>query len=216
MSAVSHLQEYKTGRFYTDEFRGDSSWNGYEWNNLLRNDGPGPDGVPRFTDVGMAMGADDDRDARGIAIADYDNDGDLDVVVNHNPGDTGDPERARVRYLENRIGDRRPWLAVEVIGADGNRDALGARITIEAGGRRQLRQVNAGSSYASQHSRRLYFGLGEQTTVDSLEIDWPNGTSERFEALPGRALVRITQGRGLELLSLRGEPLGDPAEGTAD
>ena len=85
MSAVAHIQEYKTGLFYTDEFRGDMSWNGYEHNVLLRNDGPDASGQLEFTDVAMALGADSDKDARGTAMADFDNDGDLDIVINNNP-----------------------------------------------------------------------------------------------------------------------------------
>lgn len=217
MSAVAHIQEYKTGRFYTDEFRGLSSWNGWERNNLLRNEGLGADGVPRFTDVASSLGADDDRDARGIAIADFDNDGDLDIAVNHNPGATGDPVRSRVRFLENEIGDRHHWLAVELVAAEGNRDAVGATVVARSGDLKQLRQVNAGSSYASQHSQRLYFGLGERTTVDTLTVRWPSGRSEEFSSLDSRTLVRISEGQGLEVLSLPGvRPLEDPLEGRAD
>ncbi len=162
MSAVAHIQEYKTGRFYTDEFRGLSSWNGWEHNNLLRNEGCREDGTPMFTDVAMALGAGDGRDARGVAVADYDNDGDLDIAVNHNPGATGDPMRSRARFLENEIGDRHQWLAVELVGGERNRDAIGATVTVHSGDLKQLRQVSAGSSYAAQHSQRLYFGLGER------------------------------------------------------
>ena len=209
MSAVAHIDEYKTGRFYTDEYRGLMSWNGFENNNLLRNDGTGSDGVPRFTDVASSLGADDDRDGRGIAIADFDNDGDLDIVVNHNPGDTGDPERARARFLENDIGSRHQWLAVELVGTDGNRDAVGATVLATAGDLKQLRQVDAGSSYAAQHSQRLYFGLGERPGVETLEVRWPGGVTESFSDLQAGTLARITEGRGLEVLAL---PESTPAE----
>jgi len=205
MSAVAHIKEYKTGRFYTDEFRGTSSWNGWERNNLLRNEGNGADGVPRFTDVAPALGADDDRDARGIAIADFDNDGDLDIVINHNPGATGDPVRARAKYLENEIGDRHQWLAVELVGGrGGNRDAVGAKIRATSGDLTLMQQVNAGSSYAAQHSQRLYFGLGGRTAVERLDVIWPSGLEETFTDLATRTLVRITEGEGLEVLALPG------------
>ena len=77
MSAVAHINEYKTGKFYRDDFRGDISWNGYEHNVLLRNEGPDSKGALQFSDVAMATGADDIRDARGTATGDFDNDGDV-------------------------------------------------------------------------------------------------------------------------------------------
>ena len=106
MSAVAHIQEYKTGLFYTDEFRGDMSWNGYEHNVLLRNDGPDARGRLEFTDVAMALGADRVKDARGTAMADFDNDGDLDIVINNNPGDSRNQKRARATLLRNEIAKR--------------------------------------------------------------------------------------------------------------
>ena len=174
------------------------SWNGYETNNLLRNEGCAPsDGMPRFTDVAMALGADDDGDARGLAIADFDNDGDLDIAVNHNPGDNGVPERAHARLLRNDLGTRRGWIAVELRGTTSNRDAVGAEVRLEAGNLRLLRQVTAGSGYASQHSRRLYFGLGDATAVERLEVRWPSGRVETYEDLAPRQLLRLVEGGGL-------------------
>ena len=152
----------------------------------------------------MATGADDIRDGRGMATADFDNDGDLDIVVNNNVGDSGREELARAVLLRNDVGARRGWLAVELRGTDSNPDAVGATVTIESGGTRQLRLVTAGSGYASQQSARLYFGLGEQARVDSLTVRWPRGRVERFENVGARQLVRITEGRGSETLALAG------------
>ncbi len=180
------------------------SWNGYEHNNLLRNEGCGDDGVPRFVDVGMALGADDGKDSRGVAVADFDNDGDLDVAVNHNPGDHGPSDRSRATYLRNDVGASRAWLAVELRGTVSNRDAVGAEVRLETGELRQLRQVEAGSSYASQHGQRLYFGLGASDLVDRLTVRWPSGTVETFEGLAARQLVRIVEGEGMEIQGLPG------------
>jgi hypothetical protein len=176
---------------------------------LLRNEGPDASGVPRFNDVAMATGADDIRDARGMATADFDNDGDLDIVVNNNPGDSGRAELARATLLRNNVGARHNWLAVELRG-DGrrsNRDAVGAMVTVEAGAEKQVRLVGAGSGFASQHSARLYFGLGGREEVSAVVVRWPSGRVERFEKIGGqpvgaRRLVRLVEGEGAEAVAL--------------
>ncbi len=180
------------------------SWNGWEANNLLRNEGPGPDGLPRFSDVALAHGALREGDARGIAAADYDNDGDLDLAINHNPGDNDILSRRPAAFLRNRVGDARSWLAVELVGTRSNRDGVGAVVTLEAAGERQLRQRTAGSSFASQHSQRLYFGLGEHARVDRLTVRWPSGQLDEFVDLEARRLARITEGGEIELVELAG------------
>lgn len=169
---------------------------------MLRNEGKGADGVLRFTDVAMAVGADDDKDGRGMAVADFDNDGALDVVINNNPGDSGIEERARATLLHNNVGRRRNWLAVELQGTKSNRDAVGAEVRIEAGGSKQMRHVTAGSGYASQNGARLYFGLDDKTRVEIMTVRWPSGLTEKFENVPAHHLVRITEGAGIQLLQL--------------
>jgi len=207
LSAVAHIKDYKTGKFYQDEFRGDISWNGYEHKVLLRNEGKDASGTLQFTDIAMALGADDIKDVRGMAIADFDNDGALDIIMNTNPGDSGDASKARPALLRNNIGSRRNWLAVELEGTQSNRDAVGAMVTIETGGEKQLRLVSAGSGFASQNSARLYFGLNDKTQIDALTVRWPSGRVERFEkvgdkAITARQLIRIKEGSGMKELSL--------------
>jgi len=203
LSAVAHINDYKTGKFYRDEFRGDISWNGYEHNVLLRNEGPAPDGKLQFTDVAMATGADDIRDARGTATADFDNDGDLDVVINNNPGDSGRAELSRATLLRNNVGERRNWLAIELRGTESNHDAVGASVTVEAGGQKFTRLVSAGSGFASQQSGRLYFGLGDKTQVDVVTVHWPKGGIEKFtKAVAARQLIRITEGKDFQVSEL--------------
>jgi len=202
LSAVAHIKDYKTGKFYRDDFRGNISWNGYEHNVLLRNEGVAPNGTLQFTDVAMASGADDIRDSRGIATADFDNDGDLDIVVNNNPGDSGRAELSRATLLRNNVGERRNWLAVELRGTASNRDAVGASVTVEAGNEKFTRLVSAGSGFASQQSARLYFGLGDKTQVDVVTVRWPNGRIEKFSKQAARQLIRITEGSGIEVLTL--------------
>ena len=207
MSAVAHIKDYKTGKFYQDEFRGDISWNGYEHNVLLRNEGPDANGTLQFTDIAMALGADDIKDTRGMAYADFDNDGALDIITNTNPGDSGDASKARPALLHNNIGGRRNWRAIELQGTQSNRAAVGATVTIEAGGEKQLRLLSAGSGFASQNSARLYFGLNDKTQIDALTVRWPSGKIERFErvgdkAIVARQLIHITEGTSINALPL--------------
>ena len=204
MSAVAHIKDYKTGKFYRDDFRGNISWNGYEHNVLLRNEGVAPNGTLQFTDVAMASGADDIRDARGIATADFDNDGDLDIVVNNNPGDSGRAELSRATLLRNNVGERRNWLAIELRGTESNHDAVGATVTVEAGGQKFTRLVSAGSGFASQQSGRLYFGLGDNTQIDVVTVRWPKGRVEEFskERIAARQLIRITEAKGFQVSEL--------------
>ena len=174
---------------------------------LLRNEGAAPDGTLQFSDVAMATGADDIRDARGLATADFDNDGDLDIVINNNPGDSGRPELARATVLRNNVGERRNWLAVDARGTQSNRDGVGALVTVEAGGEKFTRLVTAGSSFASQQSARLYFGLGDHAQVDVVTVRWPSGRIEKFtaaenQAIASRHLLRITEGKGIQMLEL--------------
>jgi hypothetical protein len=207
LSAVAHIKDYKTGKFYQDEFRGDISWNGYEHKVLLRNEGKDSNGTLQFTDIAMALGADDIKDVRGMAVADFDNDGALDIIMNSNPGDSGDATKARPALLRNNIGGKRNWLAVELVGTQSNRDAFGAMVTIETGGAKQLRLVSAGSGFASQNTARLYFGLNDQTRVDVLTVRWPSGRIETFKSIGDQLiaadrLVRITEGAGIEQAAL--------------
>ena len=196
MSAVAHIDEYKKGTFYTEEFRGAMSWNGYENNNLFRGDGVAEDGIPRFTDVGMVLGADDNRDARGLAVFDYDHDGDLDIAVNHGPGDNDDFERQKVVLYRNEIGASRSWLLVELQGTRSNPEGLGAVVTVVADGQQQSRLRSAGSSFASQHSSWLHFGLGENESVELLTVHWPSGLIEEFANVEARQRIRLVEGEG--------------------
>src|SRR5262245_10945281 len=167
----------------------------------------------------MAVGADDARDGRGLAVADFDNDGALDLVINNNPGDNGQ-ETVAPTLLHNNVGAHRNWLAVELTGVRCNRDAVGAVVTAEshncgcgAGGQinLQMRHVTAGSGYASQHGSRLYFGLDDRAQVDKLTVRWPGGGTQTFTNVAARQLVRITEGKEAEVGPLpSGRQGGDP------
>jgi hypothetical protein len=103
--------------------------------------------------------------------------------------------------LANRLDSGRHWLQVELRGAgpglpDGsNRDAVGARVAIRAGGGRQLREVVLGDGYASQNSLRLHFGLGEAARVDELIVTWPrSGQVQHFRGVAADRIVEVTEG----------------------
>ncbi len=194
---MTQLRQYKSGKFYRDEFRGNLSWNGNEHNVLLRGSGTGSDGNLQFADVGMAMGADDVKDARGMAIADFDNDGDYDIVVNTNPGDCGKKSVPPV-LLRNDVGQNRDWLAIKLTGTESNRDAIGAQVTIscvnESGKVVQmLRHVTAGGGYASQNSDRIYFGLGNNARIESVSVSWPSGKKEVYRNVATNQFLKISE-----------------------
>jgi enediyne biosynthesis protein E4 len=177
----------------------------------MRNEGLDANGIPIFTDVSKAVGADDIRDARGMATADFDNDGDLDIVIGNNPGDAkvynANNEHARATFLRNELGNTRNWLAVELEGTESNRDGIGAVVTIATDGSKQMRHAHIGSSYASQHTTRLYFGLKDAEQVDSLMVRWPSGREEQFENIGANQLVRITEGSGTKQVTMAMKPI---------
>ena len=150
---------------------------------VLRGDGRG-----QFTDVSVraSPGMREKFVGRGAAGGDFDNDGDVDVLV-ANLND-------RPMLLRNdspRQG--RHWLAVRLVGRAPNRDALGAVVTLESGGARQSRLRRSGGSYLSQHDPRLYFGLGASNRVDELSVVWPDGIQQTLTNLPVDRELTIVQ-----------------------
>ena len=140
----------------------------------------------RFEDVSAALGPGLEivEVSRGLAVADYDNDGDQDLLVSN--------INAHPTLLRNDGGNRQHWLQVELVGAR-HRDALGSRvICTTAGGTRQVRERQTASSYLSSHDHRLHFGLGEATTAD-LEITWPDGTTQRLDNVSADRVLRVEQ-----------------------
>ncbi len=107
---------------------------------------------------------------RGAAIADFDNDGDLDIVV----ADCGGPPL----LLRNDGGNRNHWIAIRARGTESNRFGIGAKVRVMAGGRTQLREINPTGSYLSTSDVRLYVGLGSETAAAQLAIEWPSGKKQ--------------------------------------
>jgi enediyne biosynthesis protein E4 len=120
---------------------------------------------------------------RGAAYADIDNDGDLDVVLTQVSG--------RPALLRNDQKSGHHWLRVKVRGRQSNRDALGAWVTLTAGGVRQRRHVMPTRSYLSQVELPLTFGLGTVGQVDSVQVEWPGGSVQEMTGLPVDTLVIV-------------------------
>ena len=135
--------------------------------------------------------------SRGCAFGDFDNDGDVDVLIVN----LDEPPS----LLRNDVtGDNR-WLKVKLIGVESNRSAIGARVTARYGGRSQVQEVLSQSSFYSACDLRLHFGLGKAEAAD-LEIRWPNGKKEAVSQVPANHLVTIREGSGVvkqERLSAR-------------
>jgi hypothetical protein len=128
------------------------------------------------------------RTGRGAALGDYDDDGDLDlVVVNENDVPT---------VLRNDGGNARNWVKVRLVGRQSNRDGIGARLHLEADGRTQFREARLQSGYYSSHDPRLHFGLGSATEA-RLRVRWPSGREQAFAAVPAGHLVTIDEEKGM-------------------
>jgi enediyne biosynthesis protein E4 len=126
--------------------------------------------------------------SRGCAFGDFDNDGDLDVlIVNLNEPPS---------LLRNDLGGGSHWLKVKLVGVKSNRGAIGARVTAAYGGKVQAQEVLSQSSFYSANDPRLHFGLGAAEIAD-LEIRWPNGARESVRGVPADHLVTIREGSGI-------------------
>ncbi len=149
-------------------------------------------GAGRFEDVVNALGQEIARPivARGLAYADYDLDGDLDLLVTQNGGPA--------RLFRNDGGNAHGSLRVSTEGTRSSRDGIGARVSVTLpDGRRLWRLVHTGSSYCSQSELPLTFGLGEHEHVSSLEVAWPSGHVDRVGRLPAGRIVTVREGSGL-------------------
>jgi len=153
---------------------------------MFRNIGKGV-----FENVSDRLGQDFQlhRVSRGAALADFDNDGDLDLLVNNNG--------QRPQLFRNDGGNRNHWLQILLVGTKSNRDGVGARVKVVSGGRFLYDQRKGGRSYQSAHDPRLHFGLGQNPVVDSIEIRWPSGTVTRLENLRSDQVITVKEGAGV-------------------
>jgi hypothetical protein len=157
-------------------------------NMLYRNQGNGT-----FEDVTSIAGPgfDESRSGRGAAFADFFNNGSLDIIINNQ----NDPPT----LLRNKGDSASHWVSIRTVGSKSNRDGIGARIVVWAGGRRQIDEVRSGGSYLSQNDLRVHFGLGHATRVDRLEVHWPSGAVDRAEQLPVDTFLVVREGQAVRL-----------------
>ncbi|MBH81140.1 MAG: hypothetical protein CMQ49_11600, partial [Gammaproteobacteria bacterium] len=127
------------------------------------------------------------RASRGCAFGDYDDDGDVDILV----ANCGQPARLLRNDGAHRANN---WLVIRAVGTRGNQDAIGARITVRAGDWVQVKELRGSASYLSQNDLRVHFGLGGRAEIDELEIRWPGGATERWGRQEANQLLTIVEG----------------------
>jgi len=152
---------------------------------MFRNTGKGV-----FEDVSAQLGDDFLKPcvSRGAAVGDFDNDGDLDILVNNNG--------QAAQLLRNDGGNANRWLEIFLIGTRSNRDGVGARVKVMAGDLTLYDQRKGGMSYQSAQDPRLHFGLGQRTNVNAIEITWPSGAVTKLTNLKSDQIIAVKEGEG--------------------
>ncbi len=145
----------------------------------------------RFEDISAKAGAAVHAEnlGRGCAFGDFDNDGDVDIVINNLDGPPS--------LLRNDGGNKNNWIMVKCVGTRSNRSAIGTRVRVTAGGRSQIDEVMSGGSYYSQNDFRLHYGLGKAAKLDALDISWPSGLKESFKNLEPNQLLVVQESKGI-------------------
>ena len=149
-------------------------------NVLLRNSGDGT-----FVDASFGSGAEDRGKGRGGVYLDYDKDGCLDLFIT-NYGETA-------RLLRNLCESENNWLVINTVGTTSNRDGVGARITVVAGGATQIRETASGSGYMSQNSKEAHFGLGPAELAESITVKWPSGRVQTLHEVTVNQHLTVTE-----------------------
>jgi tetratricopeptide (TPR) repeat protein len=191
--AAASLTDYAEGWIDLHKLlRAGGSFSGNERDCAYMNLGDGT-----FAEVSASSGLDFSEDGRAVARVDWDQDGDLDLVL-------AGRQAPRVRILENRQAAGNDWVALSLAGAR-LADAIGGRATVELeGGRRLGATLRAGEGYLAQSTRWLHFGLGRDARIASVSVRWPGGATERFEGVLPRGRWVLREGTG------RAEPFEVP------
>ena len=138
-----------------------------------------------FVNASLWSGIDDIGYGRGAAYLDYDRDGCLDLFfVNY---------QAEAGLFKNACNSGNSWISLKTIGTTSNRDGIGARIKISAGGVSQIREIRAGSSSMSQNTSIAHFGLGLQETVKTIEITWPSGLVQKLSDVEANQILQVME-----------------------
>ncbi len=155
---------------------------------LLENNGKG-----HFKDVGKEKCAyfSEKRSGRCMAVWDYDNDGDMDIIISHID------LKATATLLRNDRGNKNNWLSMTLRGKNGPASAISAKVTVEYGGKKQVLINQMATSYLSWHDPRLHIGLGQYKKVDRLEILWSDGIKEIYRDVSSNRHITIIQGTGI-------------------
>jgi hypothetical protein len=148
-------------------------------------------GKGRFENVSASLGPDFSRPivARGAAHADFDHDGDQDILVSTNNGPAC--------LYRNEGGNRNHWLNVRLVGSKSNRSGLGAVVRVQSASGRQSDMMRSGGSYCSQSDLALTFGLGKDDRVTTLDIDWPSGIHQKLSNIAANQFLTISEDKGL-------------------
>jgi hypothetical protein len=181
---ASASPDYERGWGAMNELiRSDSTWNGHERNVLLANNRDGT-----FSDISGVAGLDFRDDSRAFALADLDGDGRLEIVLKNR-------NAPQVRILRNHMSDMGNSIVLRLQGDQSSRDAIGTAVTVTSGSLLQTKYIQAGSGFLSQHTKELFFGLGEHSAGVKATIHWPSGLTQEFENLPVNRRVEIHEGQ---------------------
>ncbi|HET9834492.1 MAG TPA: FG-GAP-like repeat-containing protein [Vicinamibacterales bacterium] len=159
----------------------------HQRNVLLRNDGHGG-----YDEISGTVGLDLDQDGRSFAVLDVDRDGDPDLVV------MAARQAPQLRIFRNDFETKSASIAVRLRGTRSNRDAIGARVTVDTDRLHKTKILQCGSGFLSQHSKELLIGLGASERVVKLTVSWPSGETQVFTDVPLNSRVRIVEGSGIE------------------